>query len=86
MTLGLDLTPREHDVVEKLILGHSIIDIGKLLFITPKGVKYHLTNIYRKRGVKSRYELQSQYLRDGLITQVVMPKAIPEIELPMGVL
>lgn len=51
------LSPRETEIVECTIKGSSNKDIGEKLFISPKTVENHLTNIYKKTGTKGRYEL-----------------------------
>ncbi len=51
------LTEREKEIVKFISCGHSNSDIGKMLFISEDTVKTHAKNIYRKLGVRSRYEL-----------------------------
>ncbi len=51
------LTIREVEVVELLINGYSIEDIGNDLCISSNTVKTHIANIYKKTGISSRYEL-----------------------------
>ncbi len=51
------LTKRETEIVELIGCGYSNADIGKMLFISEDTVKTHAKNIYRKLGVRSRYEL-----------------------------
>lgn len=56
------LTSREIEVVEKILGGCTISTAAKQLFIADSTVKYHLGNIYKKVGVKSRSELLSIFL------------------------
>jgi DNA-binding NarL/FixJ family response regulator len=39
--------------------GQSNRDIAQALFVTPKTVEVHLSNAYRKLGIRSRRELAS---------------------------
>lgn len=60
-----NMSEREMDVTILLIKGLSNIEIGNQLFITEKGVKYHLTKIYKKLKVtehfRPRYHLRYVY-------------------------
>lgn len=51
------LTERERDVVKLLLEGKQRKDIAAALFITEHTVKDHVSNSYRKLGVKNRTEL-----------------------------
>lgn len=48
------LSPRESEVLTKVVGGLTNREIAQDLFITETTVKLHVTNIYRKLGVKSR--------------------------------
>lgn len=48
------LTKRELQVYEYMISGMSDKDIAKELAVTVPTIKFHLRNIYRKKGVKGR--------------------------------
>ena len=50
------LTPKETAVLAALTRGLSNRAIAKDLWLTEQTVKFHLTNIYRKLGVRSRTE------------------------------
>lgn len=50
------LSKREQDVFHLLLEGKSNKEIASSLAITEKTVEEHLTNIYKKLGVKSRTE------------------------------
>ena len=52
-----NLTSAEKSVLSCVMLGYNINKMAAELNITEKGIKFHLTNIYRKYNVKSRYEL-----------------------------
>ncbi len=51
------LTDREREVASLLLQGRSGRDIAAGLFVSLKTVKTHVTNIYRKAGVKGRWQL-----------------------------
>lgn len=51
------LTPRERQVVSAVVAALSNRDIARELNISEKTVKHHLTNIFEKTGVSSRFEL-----------------------------
>lgn len=51
------LTPREVEIIDKIVQGHSNKGVGQAFSICEKTVKHHLTNIFTKLGVSSRLEL-----------------------------
>jgi DNA-binding NarL/FixJ family response regulator len=51
------LTPSESRVAELAAGGDSNKDIAQTLYVTPKTVEVHLSNAYRKLGIRSRREL-----------------------------
>ncbi len=56
-SLSLHLTPQELRVCEALLAGMNHAQIATELYISPNTLKTHLHNIYRKTGVKNRFEL-----------------------------
>lgn len=52
-----EITPRERDVLDQLILGKSYQEIAQVLKISPRTVDKHVENIYRKTLVSNRLEL-----------------------------
>jgi two-component system, NarL family, response regulator DevR len=48
------LTRRELEILRLMAEGHSNTDLAKMLWVTEKTVKFHLSNIYRKLGVSNR--------------------------------
>ena len=48
------LTTRELDVLAWAAEGKTAWEIGKILSISERTVKFHLSNIYRKLGVTTR--------------------------------
>jgi DNA-binding CsgD family transcriptional regulator len=55
------LTPREGAILERILRGRSNAQIEKELFISIHTVKNHITNIYQKLGVRSRWQLISLF-------------------------
>ena len=51
------LTQREQEVAALLVKGSTYAKIGEELFISMPTVKSHVSNIYRKVGVKNKMEL-----------------------------
>jgi DNA-binding NarL/FixJ family response regulator len=51
------LTSSERRVAEMAADGQSNKDIAQALYVTPKTVEVHLSNTYRKLGIKSRRAL-----------------------------
>jgi DNA-binding NarL/FixJ family response regulator len=61
------LTDRETSILSALARGLSNDEIAKELWITQQTVKFHLTNIYRKLGVKNRTEATRLAYQQGLV-------------------
>ncbi len=61
------LTPREQEILRVLAEGLSVKEIADKLFISPKTVENHRTNIMKKLGLNSSIELARYAARIGLI-------------------
>jgi DNA-binding NarL/FixJ family response regulator len=61
------LTEREREIFKLLAEGRSNREISKILFITPKTVEGHKTNLMAKLGVHNRVQLVKYALRKGII-------------------
>lgn len=61
------LTPREQEVLRLLVEGLSAKEIGERLFISPKTVENHRTNIMNKLDIHSTMELVRYAAKLGLI-------------------
>ena len=64
---SLDLTPRELAVAQLAASGKTNRAIASELYVTVKGVEWHLANAYRKLGISSRSELASTFANSTLI-------------------
>ena len=65
------LTDRELQILEKLATGVSYNAIGKEIFLSVDGVRYHIRNIYRKLQVHSRSEAVSRGISRKMINPVL---------------
>jgi DNA-binding NarL/FixJ family response regulator len=64
---ALGLTEREITILGALARGLSNDEIAKEFWVAPQTVKFHLTNIYRKLGVKNRTEATRLAYQHGLV-------------------
>ena len=64
------LSDREKEVFELVLIGKKNQEIANELFVDISTVKSHINNIYKKTGVKNRKELrflgQKELKRDGI--------------------
>jgi predicted ATPase/DNA-binding CsgD family transcriptional regulator len=67
---GIDLTPREREVLALLAAGRSNAEIADELFISGKTVSVHLSNIKGKLGAPNRVAMATIGLRMGLVAEV----------------
>ena len=56
------LTPRERQVVEFTLKGHSADAVGQILEISPGTVRIHRRNVYSKLQIRSQGELFSKFI------------------------
>jgi DNA-binding CsgD family transcriptional regulator len=57
------LTPRELEVLEMISSGLTNAEAAKRLDLSVHGIKFHLTEIYRRLGVTNRTEAAVSYMR-----------------------
>lgn len=57
------LSPREREVAQLILKGHSGVSIGAHLAISQTTVKSHRQNLYAKLGIASQFELFSEFLQ-----------------------
>ena len=53
----LELTPREEEVVSRLLRGQRVATMAKEMYLSPTTIRNHLTAVFRKAGVHSQHEL-----------------------------
>ncbi|WP_127025223.1 response regulator transcription factor [Chroococcidiopsis cubana] len=61
-----ELTEREIEVLQLLVLGKSNLEIGNMLGITERTAKFHVNNILHKLGVSDRTQAVIHALKRGL--------------------
>jgi DNA-binding NarL/FixJ family response regulator len=61
------LTSRELAVLKLVAEGPSNVDIARMLCVTEQTVKFHLSNIYHKLGVRNRTEATGYAYHHGLV-------------------
>jgi DNA-binding NarL/FixJ family response regulator len=58
MVPGLaELSPRQVEVVMRLLRGERVLTIARGMFLSPSTIRNHLSTIYRKVGVASQADL-----------------------------
>jgi len=61
------LNERELQILRELATGLSYAAIGKKIFLSEDGIRYHIRNIYRKLQVNSKTEALGKAYKRGLI-------------------
>jgi len=61
------LSDREREILALVAEGHTNAEIAARLFISAKGVEYHLSTMFQRFEVRNRTELTRQALAYGLI-------------------
>jgi ATP/maltotriose-dependent transcriptional regulator MalT len=64
---GLGLTQREIEILRLLPQGLTNAEIAEALFVSPRTVQTHLTNLYGKLGVDGRAEAITVAVRHGIV-------------------
>lgn len=60
----MQLTAREHEVLERTARGLTNAQIAAELSVTTHAIKFHLVAIYRKLGVANRTQAVARYLSE----------------------
>lgn len=60
------LSPREREVLQLAVEGHSASEIGQRLHISPRTVEMHRSNLMRKLGLKRPIDLIRYAMRRGI--------------------
>ncbi len=64
------LTRRELEILKLVSEGRSNRQVAELLWVTDQTVKFHLANVYRKLGVRSRFDAARWALEHGVLEAV----------------
>jgi two-component system nitrate/nitrite response regulator NarL len=64
------LSGREREILGHVAMGSSNNEIARTLWLSEQTVKYHLTNVYRKLGVRGRTQAARYALEHGLARTV----------------
>lgn len=59
-----ELSPREREITVLVCQGLESLEIAGILGVAVSTVKFHLTNIFKKKDVKTRYELMAKIRRN----------------------
>ena len=65
MPPGLQMTSREAEVAQLVAQGLTDAEVAAKLFVTPKAISYHLSNIYAKHGLRGRRQLRQLLTETG---------------------
>jgi DNA-binding NarL/FixJ family response regulator len=65
---GVDLTPREVEVLQLVAQGLSNVELAERLWLSDQTVKFHLSNVYRKLNVESRAKASRWAAVNGLLS------------------
>lgn len=69
------LSNAEAKVAELVVSGPSTKEMAQKLFVTPQTIKFHLTSIFRKAGVKSKPELMVKLISKEIEVRIAKRKA-----------
>lgn len=62
-----DLTPREVEILRLIALGHTSVEVARMLHISPRTVESHRARVHNKLGLSTRAELVRYALGRGLL-------------------
>jgi DNA-binding NarL/FixJ family response regulator len=74
------LTRREVEILKLVAEGRSNREAGQVLWVTDQTVKFHLANIYRKLGVRNRYDAATWARENGLLETSEAPSEVVTLD------
>jgi DNA-binding NarL/FixJ family response regulator len=69
-TETFDLTKRELEILEKIAEGQNYQQIADVIFVSPKTVRKHIENIYRKLQVHNKMEAVQKAKKNRLLSML----------------
>jgi DNA-binding CsgD family transcriptional regulator len=66
-TAAVQLTPREHEILQLLGLGMSVAQVAGALFISQSTAKTHMSKLYDKLDASNRTQAVMSAVRLGLL-------------------
>jgi DNA-binding NarL/FixJ family response regulator len=66
MTTLSRLTPRELEILQLILAGHTNKAIATEIFVSEKTVEFHIDNLYTKIGVRTRLMAGIWALQQGI--------------------
>jgi DNA-binding CsgD family transcriptional regulator len=81
---GDQLSPREREVVALVAQGMTNREVGRVMFLSPRTVGYHLSKAMRKLGVSTRTSAAMAAAEAGLIPPVAGEPEPPLPDEPLG--
>jgi DNA-binding NarL/FixJ family response regulator len=64
---GIELTPREMDILRRIVQGRTDRQISEEMYLSERSVRYSLRRIYDKLGVSTRVQAAAQAAQLGLV-------------------
>lgn len=61
------ISPREKEIITFIVDGYSNAEIAERISVSEKTVKFHITSIFKKLGVRNRGSLISEYYKNELL-------------------
>ncbi len=61
------LTPREHQMLQHAANGYSSRETARVMWLTPRTVKFHRSNAIRKMDARNITEAVARAIREGLL-------------------
>lgn len=71
---GLSITPRQHEILRMVAMGHTNREIAASLDISIRTVEVHRFNLMRRLNVRNVAQLLRQSLQNGLLPRIFGPK------------
>jgi DNA-binding CsgD family transcriptional regulator len=57
LSTDAELTPREHEILARIVVGHSSKEVARSLDISPRTVEFHRSNLRKKFSARNTADL-----------------------------